>query len=88
MLRRGLVLCIRGYQLLISPWLGPQCRFQPTCSRYAAEAITMHGALRGGWLAVRRIARCHPLSEGGYDPVPGGAATAAGDPNEHVGPSP
>lgn len=61
---------IRLYQLLISPLLGPRCRFHPSCSRYAAEALAEHGPLRGTWLAVRRIGRCHPFHPGGYDPVP------------------
>lgn len=65
-----LVLVIRGYQLVLSPWLGPACRFDPSCSEYALEAIGRHGALRGGWLALRRIGRCHPLGGLGYDPVP------------------
>ncbi len=61
---------VRGYRLLLSPILPPACRFQPSCSAYALEAIAGHGALRGGWLAVRRILRCHPWNDGGYDPVP------------------
>lgn len=61
---------IRGYQWLISPWLAPRCRYYPTCSQYALEAVQVHGALRGSWLAIKRIGRCHPLREGGYDPVP------------------
>lgn len=61
---------IRLYQVLISPLLGPRCRFHPSCSRYAAEALAEHGPLRGTWLAVRRIGRCHPFHPGGYDPVP------------------
>ena len=69
-LLRGL---IRGYQWFLSPVLGANCRYQPTCSHYALEAVERHGALRGGWLAVRRIARCHPWGGAGYDPVPGPA---------------
>lgn len=61
---------IRGYQLAISPLLGPRCRFYPSCSQYAIEAIEGHGALRGMWLAIKRISRCHPWHEGGFDPVP------------------
>lgn len=61
---------IRLYQRLLSPLLGPRCRFHPSCSHYAIEAIERHGAVRGGWLAARRITRCHPLNEGGFDPVP------------------
>lgn len=60
------------YRRAISPLLGPHCRFAPTCSAYAAEAIRAHGALRGGWMAVKRVARCHPWSAGGVDHVPEG----------------
>jgi len=67
---RLLVLPIRLYQLVISPLLGPRCRFYPSCSAYAVEALTRHGALRGSWLAVRRLSRCHPWNPGGIDPVP------------------
>jgi len=65
-----LQLLIRAYQLLLSPFLGNHCRFTPSCSQYAAEAIERHGALKGSWLALKRIGRCHPLCEGGHDPVP------------------
>ena len=65
-----LVLPIRAYQLLVSPLLGPRCRFYPSCSAYAVEALTTHGPLRGSWLAVRRLLRCHPWNPGGLDPVP------------------
>lgn len=61
---------IRLWQLTISPLLGPACRFEPSCSRYAAEAIERFGVLRGGTLAVRRVGRCHPFHPGGFDPVP------------------
>ena len=65
-----LILLVRLYQLLISPLLGQRCRFHPTCSQYAIEALQRHGALRGTWLAMRRIVRCHPWNPGGVDPVP------------------
>jgi putative membrane protein insertion efficiency factor len=61
---------VRGYQLLVSPLLPPSCRFLPSCSEYAAEAIQQHGALRGIGLSLRRLARCHPWGGSGYDPVP------------------
>lgn len=61
---------IRGYQRLLSPLLPPSCRFYPSCSQYALEAVTRHGALKGSWLAVCRLARCHPFHPGGFDPVP------------------
>jgi putative membrane protein insertion efficiency factor len=64
------VLLIRGYQRLLSPLLGPRCRFYPSCSHYALEAIQRHGLSRGGLLALRRLSRCHPLNPGGIDPVP------------------
>ena len=68
--RRAAVTLLRGYQIVVSPWLGPACRFEPTCSQYAREAIASRGAIRGGWLAARRLCRCHPLGGSGYDPVP------------------
>ena len=61
---------IRAYQLLVSPLLGPRCRFYPSCSSYALQAIRAHGPLRGTWLAARRLLRCHPWNAGGLDPVP------------------
>jgi len=67
---RLLTAFIRGYQRFVSPAFPPSCRFHPSCSQYALEAVTRHGALRGGWLAARRLARCHPFHPGGYDPVP------------------
>mgnify|MGYP003599659980 FL=1 len=69
-MRTILILFIRGYQLFISPLLGNHCRFYPSCSRYAQEAIERYGAFRGGWLAIRRVLRCHPWHPGGADPVP------------------
>jgi uncharacterized protein len=67
---RLLMLPIKGYRRFISPLLGPRCRFEPSCSAYALAALAEHGAARGLWLAVARIARCHPFHPGGYDPVP------------------
>ena len=61
---------IKLYQKAISPLMPPSCRFHPTCSNYGLEAIETHGALKGSWLAIRRISKCHPFHEGGYDPVP------------------
>ncbi|PXX95358.1 MULTISPECIES: membrane protein insertion efficiency factor YidD [Halomonas] len=74
----GLVMVglVRVYQYLISPLLGPRCRFWPSCSHYTVEAIRVHGPFKGGWLAARRIVRCHPGSDGGIDPVPGGPSEA------------
>ena len=65
-----LIALVRGYQLTLSPYFGGSCRFLPSCSSYAIEAISTHGALRGTLLAVRRLARCHPFGRAGYDPVP------------------
>jgi putative membrane protein insertion efficiency factor len=61
---------VKGYKWTLSPLLGPRCRYLPTCADYADEALQRHGAVRGGWLAIRRIARCHPWGSHGYDPVP------------------
>jgi len=69
-MKRLLILLLRGYRYAISPLYGQVCRYYPTCSAYALEAVTEHGSLRGSWLAVRRIARCHPWAAGGLDPVP------------------
>ena len=69
-MRRVLIGIIRSYQLVLSPLMGRQCRFEPTCSCYAIEAIKRHGSVRGGWMGIKRICRCHPFSPGGYDPVP------------------
>ncbi|MEO8080442.1 MAG: membrane protein insertion efficiency factor YidD [Caldimonas sp.] len=68
--RRALMALVRAYRLLLSPWLGNACRFEPTCSSYALQALDAHGALAGSALAVARIARCHPWCAGGHDPVP------------------
>ncbi len=67
---RPLILAVRLYQAALGPFMGGHCRFHPTCSAYAIEALETHGALRGGWLGLRRLLRCHPLGRGGYDPVP------------------
>lgn len=64
-----LIALLRFYRYAISPMLGRNCRFHPTCSEYAIEAVQRHGALRGGWLAAKRVGRCHPFNPGGYDPV-------------------
>ena len=70
MFKRGMIRAIRFYQRAISPLTGPSCRFTPTCSEFAVGAIEQYGALSGGWLAFRRILRCHPFGGQGYDPVP------------------
>ena len=69
-MRWVLTFLIRLYRVALSPLLGPSCRFYPSCSCYAQEAIEHHGAARGSWLAAKRLARCHPWNSGGYDPVP------------------
>lgn len=73
-MRRVLIALVKGYRLLISPMLPPSCRFYPTCSEYAVEALSQHGALKGGWLTLRRLGRCHPFCAGGIDPVPGASS--------------
>lgn len=65
-----LIKLIRAYQYIISPFIGPSCRFTPTCSEYTADAICKYGAIKGTWLGIKRIKRCHPWNPGGYDPVP------------------
>ena len=71
----GVLLLLRAYKLLISPLFVGSCRFTPSCSSYAAEAVGRHGIVKGSWLAVRRLGRCQPLCSGGYDPVPGAAGS-------------
>ena len=80
----ALTLPIRAYQLVISPLLGPRCRFYPSCSAYAVTAIRRHGPLRGTWLAAWRLLRCHPWNLGGPDPVPPARHRTAGAPRDRV----
>lgn len=68
---KALILLLKGYRLFFSAWIGNACRFEPTCSRYAMQAIEVHGAGQGSYLATRRVLRCHPWCHGGIDPVPG-----------------
>ena len=70
MIRAVLVALVKGYRLLLSPWLGSSCRFEPTCSAYSLDALQMHGAAAGSYLTLKRLARCHPWCAGGSDPVP------------------
>ena len=65
-----LILFVRGYQVMISPYFPSSCRYSPTCSHYAIDALRTHGSVKGSWLAIKRILRCHPWAEGGHDPVP------------------
>ena len=69
-MKHVLIALLRGYRLVVSPLYGQVCRYHPTCSAYALEAITRHGSITGTWLAARRVLRCHPWALGGYDPVP------------------
>ncbi|GGB57044.1 membrane protein insertion efficiency factor YidD [Tistrella sp. BH-R2-4] len=90
MITRGIagamIVLVRGYQLVISPYLPPRCRHLPTCSAYAIEAVQLHGPVHGAWLALRRVLRCHPWGTSGFDPVPPrpgpGAASGAGKSGE------
>jgi uncharacterized protein len=68
--QQGLIVLVKGYRLLLSPWLGSGCRFEPTCSSYSLQALQLHGAARGSYLTLRRLVRCQPWCEGGHDPVP------------------
>ena len=70
LISKVLIFLIKAYRYLLSPWIGQHCRFHPTCSQYALGAIQEHGAYRGSWLAIKRVASCHPWHEGGIDPVP------------------
>jgi len=70
MMQSLLIALVKGYRLLLSPWLGSACRFEPTCSAYALQALEQHGAARGSYLTLRRLSRCHPCCPGGHDPVP------------------
>ena len=70
MMKSVLITLVRAYRLLLSPWLGSSCRFEPTCSVYSLQALELHGATRGSYLTLRRLARCHPWCAGGHDPVP------------------
>ncbi len=70
MMGKLLILAIRAYQLVLSPWMGGRCRFHPSCSHYGIEALRVHGAFRGGGLLLRRLLKCHPFHPGGVDPVP------------------
>jgi putative membrane protein insertion efficiency factor len=70
-LAKPLIWLVRFYRLAISPWLGMNCRYQPTCSNYAIEALQLHGVIKGSWLVAKRIGSCHPWGGSGYDPVPG-----------------
>lgn len=85
---RPLILLVRLYQITLRPFMGRHCRFQPTCSDYSVEALATHGALRGSWLTVRRLLRCHPLGGFGYDPVPPRRSAEAPSHDDSTTPSP
>ncbi|MDM0111742.1 membrane protein insertion efficiency factor YidD [Variovorax sp. J22R133] len=80
MIARALIALVKGYRLLLSPWLGSACRFEPTCSVYSIQALQEHGAATGSYLTLKRLARCQPWCEGGHDPVPPKAQRAGGKP--------
>jgi len=88
MLARLLIVLIRVYQRVISPFLGPVCRFHPSCSHYAVACLELHGAGRGSWLTIRRLSRCHPFHPGGYDPppLPKGQSAPEPEPREPAAP--
>ena len=75
---------VKAYRLIFSPWVGHNCRYQPTCSQYALEALETHGGIKGGWLALRRILRCNPWGGCGYDPVPGCEGDESGSCDDHA----
>ncbi len=75
--QKTLVAFVKGYRLLLSPWLGSSCRFEPTCSAYSLQALQQHGATKGTYLTLHRLARCHPWCSGGFDPVPSSTQRAA-----------
>ena len=80
---RLVALPVWGYRLFISPWLPPSCRYRPTCSEYALEALKLHGPIKGGYLTTRRLMRCHPFGGHGYDPVPGSETSGASAHHNH-----
>jgi uncharacterized protein len=84
-MRTLLITILKAYRYIFSPWLGNNCRFHPSCSCYAEEAFTRHGVLRGGWLTLRRLGRCHPWCEGGVDLVPERANTVKDTPSGRHG---
>jgi len=83
-MKRVSLLLIRGYQLFISPILGPSCRYHPTCSQYALEAIERFGVIKGGYLSLRRVLRCHPFCKGGLDPVPEHTSSDCNQHGRHI----